>query len=176
MKSFSINNWNGFALEAGDAIMMGMTDAPEVAYIEADTKVYASTLLAETNAPTGLRRLSSTAVGSSSYVFDSSGGSGITVYVIDSGINVNHTEFGGRATMGVNFVNSVASIRILLGFSRANCNEQNTDEDGHGTHCRSPTNEIPQHNGNNKLRRCRNYCRHYLWSGEVCKPCRRQSA
>ncbi|KAF9301707.1 hypothetical protein BGZ74_006361 [Mortierella antarctica] len=45
-------------------------------------------------------------------------GSGITAYVIDTGINTNHVEFEGRATMGANFINS----------------SSNTDENGHGTH------------------------------------------
>ncbi|KAF9322961.1 hypothetical protein BG006_001917 [Podila minutissima] len=45
-------------------------------------------------------------------------GSGVTAYVIDTGINTGHVEFGGRTTMGANFINV----------------SPNTDENGHGTH------------------------------------------
>ena len=38
-------------------------------------------------------------------------------YVIDSGINVNHREFGGRASLGQNFVGG-----------------SHVDDAGHGTH------------------------------------------
>ncbi|CAG8732034.1 21275_t:CDS:2, partial [Racocetra persica] len=34
------------------------------------------------------------------YTFPKSAGSKVNVYIIDTGINVNHTEFGGRATLG----------------------------------------------------------------------------
>ncbi|EWC45661.1 hypothetical protein DRE_05222 [Drechslerella stenobrocha 248] len=33
------------------------------------------------------------------YVADANGGAGVDVYMVDSGINVNHVEFGGRARM-----------------------------------------------------------------------------
>jgi len=45
-------------------------------------------------------------------------GSGVIVYVIDTGIYIEHQDFETRATHGPNFVDSVA-----------------TDENGHGTHC-----------------------------------------
>ncbi|KAG2214477.1 hypothetical protein INT45_010945 [Circinella minor] len=34
------------------------------------------------------------------YIYDSRGGSGVTVYVVDDGCNVNHNDFGGRAKHG----------------------------------------------------------------------------
>jgi subtilisin family serine protease len=45
-------------------------------------------------------------------------GKGVTVYVIDTGIRITHTDFGGRAAYGVNYADNVA-----------------TDQNGHGTHC-----------------------------------------
>ncbi len=44
-------------------------------------------------------------------------GSGVTAYIIDTGIYTDHNEFGGRATWGVNFAD-----------------DRNEDCDGHGTH------------------------------------------
>jgi subtilisin family serine protease len=46
-------------------------------------------------------------------------GSGVTVYIIDTGINFTHSEFGGRASAGVD--------EITAGGNAADCN-------GHGTH------------------------------------------
>lgn len=58
-----------------------------------------------------------------SYTSDDSAGEGVDVYVIDTGVNINHVEFGGRARMG--FVADFAN--------PADRNPQ--DENGHGTHC-----------------------------------------
>jgi len=53
------------------------------------------------------------------YYFNSnSGGYGVDVYVIDTGVLVTHPDFGGRAANGVNYAGG-----------------GNTDQNGHGTHC-----------------------------------------
>ncbi|XP_035670351.1 proteinase T-like [Branchiostoma floridae] len=49
----------------------------------------------------------------------SSDGTGVTVYVMDSGINTEHVEFEGRASWGVDFVDDPSPF---------------TDKNGHGTH------------------------------------------
>jgi len=53
----------------------------------------------------------------STYTYDNSGGNGVTVYVIDTGVNVDHVDFEGRASFGYNAIGDA-------------------DEDGvgHGTH------------------------------------------
>ncbi|GAM91294.1 hypothetical protein ANO11243_093420 [Dothideomycetidae sp. 11243] len=43
-------------------------------------------------------------INTNSYLYDSSAGVGTYAYVIDSGININHVEFQGRATRGFNAV------------------------------------------------------------------------
>ncbi|KAF9978777.1 hypothetical protein BGZ73_000424 [Actinomortierella ambigua] len=45
-------------------------------------------------------------------------GAGVTAYVIDTGINIGHQDFGGRATAGANYISG----------------SPNTDQNGHGTH------------------------------------------
>jgi len=53
------------------------------------------------------------------YKWDSSeAGSGVDVYVIDTGIKTTHQEFEGRAIWGANYVDSIRD-----------------DNNGHGTHC-----------------------------------------
>jgi cerevisin len=53
------------------------------------------------------------------YEYESSGGEGVDVYVIDTGININHVEFEGRASWGKT---------IPL-------DDVDDDNNGHGTHC-----------------------------------------
>lgn len=72
----------------------------------------------EKNAPSwGLGRISATEPGVKDYIYDSSAGEGITAYIIDSGIDAKHPEFGDRATWGTNTLDS-----------------QDEDCSGHGTH------------------------------------------
>ncbi|KAG0246115.1 subtilisin-like serine protease, partial [Actinomortierella ambigua] len=53
-----------------------------------------------------------------SFVYPDQAGAGITAYVIDTGIDVNHVDFGDRARWGANFISD----------------SPNVDENGHGTH------------------------------------------
>ncbi|KAG0172226.1 subtilisin-like serine protease [Apophysomyces sp. BC1034] len=54
----------------------------------------------------------------SSYIGDDMAGDGVHVYILDTGINVLHPDFEGRAVMEPSFVNY----------------EENNDYSGHGTH------------------------------------------
>ncbi|KAI5148108.1 cerevisin [Enteropsectra breve] len=53
------------------------------------------------------------------YEYISGAGKGITVYVLDSGVDVEHRDFEGRASFGYNGIPD----------------SPDTDENGHGTHC-----------------------------------------
>ncbi|TVY51756.1 Subtilisin-like protease 2 [Lachnellula cervina] len=117
MDAFAVGAWRGMSLEAEDDMMAEISNSHMVSYIEADTIVRTSSFIQQATAPTGLNRLSHTAVGGASYVFDDSAGVGITAFVVDTGIRISHSEFGGRATFAANFVNTV-----------------DTDENGHGSH------------------------------------------
>ena len=55
---------------------------------------------------------------SSVYEYDGNGGQGVDVYVFDTGININHTEFEGRARWGKTIP----------------ANDVDSDQNGHGTH------------------------------------------
>lgn len=69
------------------------------------------------DAPWGLARLSSPYSPSSRYYYDASAGEGTCVYIVDSGIKVDHPEFGGRAKWVASFIDNAQ-----------------VDENGHGTH------------------------------------------
>lgn len=73
------------------------------------------------DAPWGLRRLSNKVLPTSRgmYKYPSSAGSGVDVYVIDTGINIRHKDFEGRAVWG-------KTIPLF---------DQDIDGNGHGTHC-----------------------------------------
>jgi cerevisin len=77
----------------------------------------------ELGAPWGLARLAHRAqlsFGSfTKYIYDPNGGEGVTAYVVDTGINIEHVEFEGRASWGKTIPK----------------NDVDKDGNGHGTHC-----------------------------------------
>jgi oryzin len=85
--------------------------------IEPDLPCYMSALVTQNGAEWGLGRISHRTAPSTQYVYDDSAGRGTYAYVIDSGINIQHVEFGGRASLGQNFVGG-----------------SHVDSGGHGTH------------------------------------------
>ncbi|KAH7319419.1 peptidase S8/S53 domain-containing protein [Rhexocercosporidium sp. MPI-PUGE-AT-0058] len=116
--TYDIGNFKGYQITADAATLGEIASSPDVAYIEKDQKVYASALTSQSGATWGLGRISHRNQDSTSYIYDSTAGSGTTVFVVDTGILTSHSQFGGRATFGANFVDS-----------------SNTDGNGHGTHC-----------------------------------------
>jgi cerevisin len=113
-----IRGYNGkFSSETVDAIRQ----MPEVAYVERDQIVHAYDV--QKGAPWGLARISHRPrLGFSTftkYVYNPKGGEGVDVYVIDTGINVDHDEFEGRAHWGKTMPD----------------NDVDEDGNGHGTHC-----------------------------------------
>ncbi|KAI1298221.1 subtilase [Xylaria venustula] len=112
------NGWRAMALDADDDMASQINAMDMVSYVEANQYVQASALVAQANAPTGLVRISHAAVGANSYVFDDTAGTGITAYVVDTGILTTHQEFQGRATLEFNAITGSAD----------------TDENGHGSH------------------------------------------
>ncbi|MCJ1340021.1 serine protease [Bachmanniomyces sp. S44760] len=98
---------------------------PDVAYIEKDSEVHTmqDDSQLEKNAPWGLARIShrsSLSFGTfNKYLYSADGGEGVDVYVIDTGTNIEHVDFEGRAAWGKTIPN----------------NDEDLDGNGHGTHC-----------------------------------------
>jgi subtilisin family serine protease len=122
---YNINDeFKGFSAKLDDASVQQLQDDPLVKELYADITVSIdanSCGSSQANAPSwGLGRTS--CYGSNlrtAYYYDqNTAGSGVNVYVIDTGILTTHPEFGGRATHGVNYAGG-----------------PNTDQNGHGTHC-----------------------------------------
>lgn len=96
---------------------------PAVAFVEQDSVVRANEFEVQKGAPWGLARVSHRQPLSlnsfNQYLHDSEGGEGVTSYVIDTGVFVDHTQFEGRASWGATIPTGDADV----------------DGNGHGTHC-----------------------------------------
>ncbi|KAJ9089646.1 hypothetical protein DSO57_1010596 [Entomophthora muscae] len=112
--------FQGYSAEFTQDVLFKVKAMKEVDAVEEDQLGKGDAI--QRNSPWGLARLSSaTRLPDNSqlwsYNYDPSAGDGIDVFVVDSGIKIDHPDFQGRALWGANFINSV-----------------NLDEHGHGTH------------------------------------------
>ncbi|KAG8798347.1 subtilisin-like serine protease, partial [Serendipita sp. 399] len=120
--------FNGLAGRFSDSEIRTLQQQGEVSYIQHDTLLHTNALVVQLNAVWGLSRMSSGAtslpLGSDpasfgfQYTFDDSGGSGVDIYVLDTGIRATHQDFSGR----VNFLQSFGA------------GVPGVDINGHGTH------------------------------------------
>ncbi|KAG8962349.1 serine protease [Tulasnella sp. 419] len=111
----------GYAGQFSSSTIHKLRAMAEVDYVEHDQLVWASEI--ETGAPWGLARIShrkKLGFGTfREYIYDSHGGEGVDAYVIDTGVNIHHVEFEGRAKWGKTIPQ----------------NDVDEDANGHGTHC-----------------------------------------
>ena len=107
----------GMAIELPDAVAAALAADPSVATVEQDQVM--SIVGTQSGATWGIDRIDQHPLpldGSYTYNAD---GTGVTAYIIDTGILFSHSEFGGRAVTGVD--------EVTAGGNAADCN-------GHGTH------------------------------------------
>ncbi|TQN65322.1 Cuticle-degrading protease [Colletotrichum shisoi] len=107
--------WRGFSSTLNASEVAALRDDPDVDSVEQDAVVTISAT--QRNAPWGLARLSSAKPGSTTYSYDESAGDGTCAYIVDTGIDVEHPDFEGRASFLANFAD-----------------DSDTDGQGHGTH------------------------------------------
>ncbi|QQQ79860.1 S8 family serine peptidase [Saccharothrix sp. 6-C] len=110
------NAFKGFAGTLSERDARRLAAEPGVAYVQQNGEVQATGT--QPNPPSwGLDRVDQRDLPlDSSYTYPSDG-TGVTAYIIDTGIRTTHSDFGGRATWGTNTVDT-----------------NNTDCNGHGTH------------------------------------------
>jgi cerevisin len=121
----------GYAGHFDDEVIEQVRRHPDVEYIERDSIVHTMRVTTqdkcdgetEKGAPWGLARISHRDTLSFStfnkYLFAAEGGEGVDAYVIDTGTNVDHVDFEGRANWGKTIPSGDADV----------------DGNGHGTHC-----------------------------------------
>ncbi|KAH7883304.1 peptidase S8/S53 domain-containing protein [Phlebopus sp. FC_14] len=116
----------GYAGEFTESVIEQIRRMPEIDFIERDQIVRTmeiDTMDVQKGAPWGLARISHrkrlTFSTFNKYEYDPEGGDGVDVYVVDTGININHVEFEGRAFWGKTVPR----------------NDVDEDGNGHGTHC-----------------------------------------
>ncbi len=107
----------GFAAQMTEKDMRELLTDNRVAFIEQDQIMKVNMI--QSNATWGLDRIDQSNLPLDSFYSSTTDGSGVNAYIIDTGIQISHSDFGGRAKYGWDFVgnDSVAS----------DCN-------GHGTH------------------------------------------
>ncbi|GAB3248231.1 hypothetical protein GCM10027425_04550 [Alteromonas gracilis] len=107
----------GFSAKMSDQAVAELRANPDVAYVEADQRVWSTA----TQSPVtwGLDRIDQrNRPLSNSFTYNATG-SGVTAYIIDTGVLGSHREFSGRMTTGYSAIND--------GRGTNDCN-------GHGTH------------------------------------------
>lgn len=116
----------GYSGHFDDATIEEVRRHPDVEYIERDQIVHtmgSSEPVTEKNAPWGLARIShrdSLSFGTfNKYLYAADGGEGVDVYVVDTGTNIEHVDFEGRAKWGKTIPSG----------------DDDVDGNGHGTHC-----------------------------------------
>ena len=104
----------GFAAKLNEADAIALSERADVKYVEQDSVMYASAVT------WGLDRIDQRDLPLSDTYSPGEGvdGSGVTAYIIDTGIQISHDDFGGRATWGTN----------------ESGDDDDRDCNGHGTH------------------------------------------
>ncbi|KAI1925675.1 Secreted subtilisin-like serine protease sub4 [Ophidiomyces ophidiicola] len=115
--TFHIGQFQGYLGSFDQDTLAKILRDDKVKYVEPNRIMKIQGVTEQRNAPWGLGRISSQQPGSDTYVYDESAGRGIIIYGVDSGIDVSHPDFEGRATWGTNTVDN-----------------DDTDGNGHGTH------------------------------------------
>ena len=88
----------GFAAELSESALAQLRSNPDVAYIEADQRISVDTT--QSPATWGLDRIDQRNLPLNNAYAYTPTGSGVTAYIIDTGVRASHNEFGGRVASG----------------------------------------------------------------------------
>ncbi|MFD5832246.1 S8 family peptidase [Streptomyces collinus] len=109
---------NGYAIRISASGARSLAEDPAVEFVEQDRMVHLEAT--QYNPPWGLDRIDQPRLPRNlTYSYPDTAGKSATVYVIDTGVRITHTEFAGRARHGYDFVDRDTNA---------------SDGNGHGTH------------------------------------------
>lgn len=109
---------NGYATEMSETEAKRLAADPAVASVVQNKTVHINDT--QTGPTWGLDRIDQADLPlDSAYTYPDSAGSGVTAYIIDTGVRITHTAFGGRASYGYDAVDDDSTA---------------DDGNGHGTH------------------------------------------
>ncbi|MFF9115551.1 S8 family peptidase [Streptomyces massasporeus] len=109
---------NGYAIRISASGARSLAEDPAVEFVEQDRMVHLEAT--QYNPPWGLDRIDQPRLPRDlMYRYPDTAGKSATVYVIDTGVRITHTEFAGRARHGYDFVDRDTNA---------------SDGNGHGTH------------------------------------------
>ncbi|KAI1658329.1 subtilisin-like protein, partial [Daldinia decipiens] len=124
-KTYAFKGFNGYAGEFDENTIAQIMANENVLAVEPDRVARLTSVVQQTNAPWGIASLSSRSQLANdnsrghTYSYSDCAGAGTYVYVLDSGVLTNNTEFEGRAIKGYNTWTDTESF---------------DDHYGHGTH------------------------------------------
>jgi subtilisin family serine protease len=121
---FQYNVISGFSARLSPQDLEAIRLNPEVAYVEQDQVMSASTIRPAAGAIEIDRHDHCPIVDDGVFNDNGCNGSGVRVYIVDTGIRATHAEFGSR-------------VDTARGFSAINDNRGTTDCNGHGSHVSS---------------------------------------
>jgi len=115
------SQFRGYSGKFTEETIEKIRTSDEVAYVERDQIVHAYDI--DADAPWGLSRIAhrmkpTTEEEYKKYSYNEAAGRNVTVYVIDTGVNVKHVDFEGRAVWGATIPED----------------DEDVDGNGHGTH------------------------------------------
>lgn len=108
---------NGFSAQMSEEQALKLSSDPRVKFVEEDSIMSAT--VTQNNPPWGLDRIGQRDLPLNAVYSYTTTGSGVNVYIIDTGIRRTHTQFGGRA---------------FVGFDSVGDGQNTNDCNGHGTH------------------------------------------
>jgi hypothetical protein len=116
---FNITTFKGYHGQFPDWLIEIMKEIPQIQMVENDMRVailqqrlYQPSI--QVNPPWGLDRISHREVGfEGRYTFDPKGGEGVDVYVVDTGVRIDHNDLNGRSFFGASFSDDGPGIMVL---------------------------------------------------------------